>query len=134
MGSHRRLTLAALFIASLALGAQDPEYFQEKPADPYAPTGTLDLAQDKIRNLAGRPDIDRVRTRLRLRWKLNEIISQPLDRSLAHAPDFADSVARTADRDPMLVVRVDGIEIEVRRGFDAEMLRDVVAALREEPA
>jgi transposase-like protein len=43
-------------------------------------------------------------------------------------------VARATQFDPMLVVRVDGIEIEVRRGFDAGMLRDVVAALREEPA
>jgi transposase-like protein len=49
------------------------------------------------------------------------------------APAFVELV-RANDRGSMLRVRVSGVEIEVRRGFDGELLRAVVDALRGEPA
>jgi transposase-like protein len=43
-------------------------------------------------------------------------------------------VARPGERGAAVLVRVAGTEIEVRHGFDAALLRDVVAALRDEAA
>ena len=45
-------------------------------------------------------------------------------------PGFARLVAASTP-DPRLLVRVNAAEIEVRAGFDAELLRSVVAALRD---
>ena len=53
--------------------------------------------------------------------------------STAPALTFVE-VARPVEPAAAVVVRVDGLAIEVRHGFDAELLRDVVAALREEAA
>ena len=53
--------------------------------------------------------------------------------SAAPALTFVE-VARPVDREAALLVRVAGIAIEVRHRFDADLLRDVVAALRDEVA
>ncbi len=42
---------------------------------------------------------------------------------------FVRVVPSGAD-DSAIIVRVDGAEIQVRRGFDCQLLRDVVASLR----
>lgn len=54
-------------------------------------------------------------------------------RSVSPSPSFVQVVrARAPDVEDGICVRVAGAEVCVRRGFDADVLRAVVAALRKE--
>ena len=55
--------------------------------------------------------------------------SRQPQRSPAPAPTFVRLV-RVDDRPAMLLMRVGGVEIELRPGFDTALLRAVVAALQ----